>query len=64
MPRLSCHEVCLGAGCLVQTDEGWRRAVVVNCSRTTGFDVRLIDTGANDEIPLNCVSFCHRKVVA
>ncbi|XP_043284054.1 tudor domain-containing 6 isoform X2 [Venturia canescens] len=55
MPRLSCREVCLGAGCLVYTDEGWRRAVVINCSRTTGYDVRLIDTGAYDEIPLNCM---------
>ena len=57
MPRLSSHEVCLGAGCLVFPDNVWRRAVVVNCSETTNFGVRLIDTGAYDKMSLDCVSF-------
>ncbi|KAK0158458.1 hypothetical protein PV328_009458 [Microctonus aethiopoides] len=53
MPKLSQREVCLGAGCLIQTCDGWRRAVVINCSQTTGIDVRFIDTGAIDVIPLD-----------
>lgn len=57
MPKLSQREVCLGAGCLIQTCDGWRRAVVINCSQTTGIDVRFIDTGAIDVIPLDRVSF-------
>ncbi|XP_014478410.1 PREDICTED: maternal protein tudor-like isoform X3 [Dinoponera quadriceps] len=51
MPRLSSREMRLGAGCLVNANGTWRRAVVINCSRLVGsFDVKLIDTGAYDEI--------------
>ncbi|XP_024937429.1 maternal protein tudor isoform X2 [Cephus cinctus] len=53
MRRLSCHEVCLGAGCLAYSAGLWNRAVVINCSRTTGFEVKFIDTGEIDEIPLD-----------
>lgn len=69
MPKLLPREVCLGAGCLIYTDKGWRRAVVVNfITQTTNYDVRFIDTGEIDVVPLNCVSFfvtgccyCHDK---
>lgn len=58
MPKLLSNEVCLGAGCLVHTKKGWRRAVVVNfITQTTNYDVRFIDTGEIDVVPLNCVSF-------
>ncbi|XP_032689380.1 maternal protein tudor-like isoform X3 [Odontomachus brunneus] len=51
MPRLSSREMCLGAGCLVNANGTWRRAVVINSSRLVGsYDVKLIDTGAYDEI--------------
>lgn len=50
MPRLSTRELCLGAGCLVNTSGTWRRAVVINCTRSVGFDVKFIDTGRYDEI--------------
>ncbi|XP_057327962.1 maternal protein tudor-like isoform X2 [Microplitis mediator] len=56
MPKLLPREVCLGAGCLVYTDKGWRRAVVVNLiTQTTNYDVRFIDTGEIDVVPLNCM---------
>jgi len=60
MPRLSTRELCLAAGCLVNTNGTWRRAVVINCTRSIGFDVKLIDTGMYDEI-LDNVSF-HRQI--
>lgn len=50
MPRLSTRELCLDAGCLISTSGTWRRAVVVNCTRSVGFDVKFIDTGTYDEI--------------
>ncbi|XP_071581520.1 uncharacterized protein [Temnothorax nylanderi] len=50
MPRLSTRELCLGTGCLVYTNGTWKRAVVINCTRSVGFDVKFIDTGAYDEI--------------
>lgn len=51
MPRLSSREMCLGTGCLVNANGTWKRAVVINCSRFAGsFDVKLIDSGAYDEI--------------
>lgn len=49
MPRLSSREMCLGAGCLINANGTWRRAVVINCSRSIRFDVKFIDTGAYDE---------------
>ncbi|XP_074105192.1 uncharacterized protein LOC141531270 isoform X2 [Cotesia typhae] len=56
MPKLLSNEVCLGAGCLVHTKKGWRRAVVVNfITQTTNYDVRFIDTGEIDVVPLNCM---------
>lgn len=60
MARLSTRELCLGAGCLVNTNGAWRRAVVINCTRSTGFDIKLIDTGTYDEI-LDDVSL-HRQI--
>lgn len=60
MPRLSTYELCLGAGCLVNTNGTWKRAVVINCTRSIGFDVKLIDTGTYNEI-LDNVSF-HRQI--
>lgn len=60
MPRLSTRELCLGAGCLVNTNGAWRRAVVINCTRSIGFDIKLIDTGTYDEI-LDDVSL-HRQI--
>lgn len=60
MPRLSTRELCLGAGCLVNTNGTWKRAVVVNCTRSIGFDVKFIDTGMYDEI-LDDVSL-HRQI--
>ncbi|XP_071555768.1 protein tudor isoform X1 [Temnothorax nylanderi] len=50
MPRLSTRELCLDAGCLVNTNGTWKRAVVINCTRSVGFDVKFIDTGTYDEI--------------
>ncbi|KAL6267474.1 hypothetical protein P5V15_000550 [Pogonomyrmex californicus] len=50
MPRLSTRELCLGAGCLVSIHGVWKRAVVINCTRSVGFDIKLIDTGTYDEI--------------
>lgn len=50
MPRLSTRAICLGAGCLINRNGTWKRAVVINCSRSIGFDVQLIDTGAYDEV--------------
>ncbi|XP_012147140.2 protein tudor isoform X1 [Megachile rotundata] len=50
MQRLAAHEICLGTGCLVYSNGVWRRAVISNHSRTAGFDVKFIDTGAYDEI--------------
>ncbi|XP_015430080.1 PREDICTED: maternal protein tudor [Dufourea novaeangliae] len=55
MQRLSAHEICLGTGCLVYSNGVWRRAVIGNHSRSTGFDVKFIDTGAYDEILSDCV---------
>jgi len=60
MPRLSTRELCLGAGCLVNTNGTWRRAVVINCTRSIGFDIKLIDTGTYDEI-LDNVSL-HKQI--
>lgn len=59
MPRLSSHELCLGAGCLINANGTWWRAVIVDCSRSARFNVKLIDTGACDEIQ-DSVS-CHIK---
>ncbi|XP_018353792.1 PREDICTED: maternal protein tudor-like isoform X2 [Trachymyrmex septentrionalis] len=56
MPRLSTRELCLAAGCLVNTNGTWRRAVVINCTRSIGFDVKLIDTGMYDEILDNALA--------
>ncbi|KAG5320463.1 TUD protein, partial [Pseudoatta argentina] len=56
MPRLSIRELCLGAGCLVNTNGTWKRAVVINCTRSIGFDVKLIDTGMYDEILDNALA--------
>nr|XP_034196257.1 maternal protein tudor-like isoform X2 [Osmia lignaria]XP_034196258.1 maternal protein tudor-like isoform X2 [Osmia lignaria] len=50
MQRLAAHEICLGTGCLIYSNGVWRRAVINNHSRTAGFDVKFIDTGACDEI--------------
>jgi len=51
MPRLSTREMCLAAGCLVNANGMWKRAVVINCSRSDiGFDIKLIDTGEYNEI--------------
>ncbi|XP_015114623.1 maternal protein tudor isoform X2 [Diachasma alloeum] len=55
LPKLSKREVFLGSGCLVETKGGWQRAVVISTSRSTGFDVRLIDTGAKLVIPMDCM---------
>ncbi|XP_076220717.1 protein tudor isoform X2 [Nomia melanderi] len=55
MQRLSVHEICLGTGCLVYANGVWRRAVIRNHSRSAGFDVKFIDTGAYDEILSDCV---------
>ncbi|XP_076177543.1 protein tudor isoform X2 [Ptiloglossa arizonensis] len=55
MQRLSAHEICLGTGCLVYSNGVWRRAVINNHSRSAGFDVKFIDTGAYDEILSDCV---------
>lgn len=58
MKKLSVREVAhLGAGCLVKTDQGWQRAVVIKCSQKSGSNVRLIDTGENRKMPVDCVSF-------
>lgn len=57
MPRLSSHEMCVGAGCLIFKDGIWRRAVIVNCCEKISFDVKLIDTGAYDKISQDRVSF-------
>ncbi|KAF7992946.1 hypothetical protein HCN44_005727 [Aphidius gifuensis] len=56
MKKLSVREVThLGAGCLVQIDKEWQRAVVIDCSQQSGFNVRLIDTGEYQKIPVNCM---------
>ncbi|XP_011311904.1 maternal protein tudor isoform X2 [Fopius arisanus] len=55
LAKLSKREVFLGSGCLVETKGGWERAVVISTSRSTGFDVRLIDTGAKLVIPMDCM---------
>ncbi|XP_076634241.1 protein tudor isoform X2 [Colletes latitarsis] len=55
MQRLSAHEICLGTGCLVYSNGVWRRAVINNHSRSAGFEVKFIDTGAYDEILSDCV---------
>ncbi|OXU22838.1 hypothetical protein TSAR_002680 [Trichomalopsis sarcophagae] len=51
MPRLLCHEVCLGAGCLVNCRGKWRRGVVINFTKSN-YEVRLIDTGEHETISL------------
>ncbi|XP_043252574.1 tudor domain-containing 6-like isoform X2 [Colletes gigas] len=55
MQRLSAHEICLGTGCLVYSNGVWRRAVMNNHSRSAGFQVKFIDTGAYDEILSDCI---------
>ncbi|XP_054006330.1 tudor domain-containing 6-like isoform X1 [Hylaeus anthracinus] len=55
MQRLSAHELCLSTGCLVYSNGVWRRAVINSHSRSTGFNVKLIDSGAYDEILSDCV---------
>lgn len=50
MPRLSTGEICLDAGCLINTNGTWKRAVVINYSQSNEFDVKLIDTGMCQEI--------------
>jgi len=42
--------MCLAAGCLVNANGMWKRAVVINCSRSVGFDIKFIDTGEYNEI--------------
>lgn len=61
MQRLSAHEICLGTGCLVYSNGVWWRAVINSHSESTGFDVKLIDTGAYDEIFTDSVSFSKEK---
>ncbi|XP_034942181.1 maternal protein tudor-like isoform X2 [Chelonus insularis] len=53
MPKLLPEEVCLGTGCLIHNEKGWRRATVIDCSRKTDFDVRFIDTGETEVVSLN-----------
>ncbi|XP_070160956.1 protein tudor isoform X1 [Polyergus mexicanus] len=50
MPRLSTNEICLDAGCLINANGTWKRAVVINCSQSNGFYVKLIDTGMCQKI--------------
>ncbi|XP_072754733.1 protein tudor isoform X2 [Anoplolepis gracilipes] len=50
MPRLSTGEICLDAGCLINANGTWKRAVVINCSRSNEFYVKLIDTGMCQKI--------------
>lgn len=56
---MSSHEMCLGAGCLINANGAWRRAVIIDCSRSTRFDVKLIDTGAYDEVQDSVSLFGH-----
>ncbi|XP_011501668.1 PREDICTED: maternal protein tudor [Ceratosolen solmsi marchali] len=49
IPRLSCHEVCLGSGCLVNCRGKWRRGVVVKFTKAN-CEVRFIDTGELEQI--------------
>lgn len=50
MSRLSTDEICLDAGCLINVNGTWKRAVVINCSQSNGFYVKLIDTGMCQKI--------------
>lgn len=60
MPRLLCHEVCLGAGCLVNCRGKWRRGVVIKFTKSN-YEVRLIDTGEHETISLKSVSLILQK---